>query len=268
MNSDAEAGPSQTSPEEQEGRSLGRSRPQTRAAEPRPRRKDEGAFGPLRYDDRADDEWDQDDDAGGAIAGGTGADITNSRSGGPPPTNCEVAVRRGELQLLKGAGASVIYEMAVRCFLGTGRPAVLVDGGCQADPYEVAAIAKRLDRERRGETGGGNGGGGEKGAHVRARRVDEDEVLRNIHVARAFTAHQLEALIVSRLEPMLNRVRPAFVGVLSLDALFHDYELDIYESRVMQVRCVRTLRRLAREHNLLAAATENGAGRRSGWRPW
>ena len=262
MNSDAEAGPSQTSPEEQEGRSLGRSRPQTRAAEPRPRRKDGGAFGPLRYDDgirENSSEWDDGIDRD---------DIKDIKSGGPPPTNCEVAVRRGELQLLKGAGASVIYEMAVRCFLGTGRPAVLVDGGCQADPYEVAAIAKRLDRERRGETGGGNGGGGEKGAHVRARRVDEDEVLRNIHVARAFTAHQLEALIVSRLEPMLNRVRPAFVGVLSLDALFHDYELDIYESRVMQVRCVRTLRRLAREHNLLAAATENGAGRRSGWRPW
>jgi len=36
----------------------------------------------------------------------------------------------------------------------------------------------------------------------------------------------------------------------------------------MQVRCVRTLRRLAREHNLMAAATESGAGRRGAMRQW
>jgi len=225
MNSEAEAGPSLR------------------------RKKDAGAFGPLRYDEGVrenDAEWDD------------GIDRDDIKGAGPPSPNCDVAVRRGELAILKGAGASVIYEMAVRCFLEMGRPAVLVDGGCQADPYEVAAIAKRLDRERReGMTGSD-----------RARRVNEDDVLRNIHVARAFTAHQLEALIVSRLEPMLNRVRPAFVGVLSLDALFRDDELDIYESRVMQVRCVRTLRRLAREHNVLAAATGNGAGRRGAMRQW
>ena len=170
--------------------------------------------------------------------------------------------------------------MAVRCFLELGRPAVLVDGGCQADHYEVAAIAKRLDRERREEAGGGNGcgggngggngngGGGGKGAPVRARRVDEDEVLRNIHVARAFTAHQLEALIVSRLEPLLERVRPAFVGVMSIDVLFFDEELDRYEARIMQVRCTRTLRRLAREHDVMAAATESGTVRTGRARWW
>ncbi len=252
MNSGGEVKPSQTSLDEQEGRSLGPSRPRERAAESPARRKDEGAFGPLRYDN-----GERGEEAGGEALSGR----NDSRSGGPPSPNHEVAVRRGELAVLKGAGASVIYEMAVRSFLELGRPAVLVDGGCQADPYEVAAIAKRLDRERRGETVGGNGGGGEKGAHIRARRVDEDEVLRNIHVARAFTAHQLEALVVSRLEPILERVRPAFVGVMSIDVLFFDEELDRYEARIMQVRCVRTLRRLARDHNVMAAATESGAGR-------
>ena len=87
-------------------------------------------------------------------------------------------------------------------------------------------------------------------------------------MARAFTAHQLETLIVSRLEPILNRVRPAFVGVMSIDVLFLDEELDRYEARIMQVRCVRTLRRLAREHNVMAAATESGAQRRGAMRWW
>jgi len=247
-------------------------------AGPSTERADEGPFGPLHYD-------------------GSGKEKGSDWKAG----SAKIQIRRGELAVLKGAGASVIYEMAVRCFLELGRPAVLVDGGCQADPYEVAAIAKRLDRERREDAGGwsggsggggGNGGGGGsggggrngggwgsgddggnggsvgKGTSARARRVDEDEVLRNIHVARAFTAHQLEALIVSRLEPILERVRPAFVGVMSIDVLFFDEELDRYEARVMQARCVRTLRRLAREHNLMAAATESGAGARGGWRRW
>jgi hypothetical protein len=231
MNSEAEAGPST------------------------PRKKDDGAFGPLRYDDgdrENGEEWDD------------GTDRDEIKSAGPPSPNCDVAVRRGELAILKGAGASVVYEMAVRCFLDLGRPAVLVDGGCQADPYEVAAIAKRIGREM---TDGGDGNGGTTGKASRRRRVDEDEVLRNIHVARAFTAHQLEALIVSRLPPMLGRIRPAFVGVMSIDVLFLDEELDRYEARIMQVRCVRTLRRLAREHNLMAAATESGA-RRAGRTRW
>ena len=214
-------------------------------------RRDDGPFGPLQYDE-------------------------SGREGGKDGKAgfSDVQVRRGELAVLKGAGASVIYEMAVRCFLDLGRPAVLVDGGCQADPYEVAAIAKRLDRERREGTRGGNGGGngnggcGEKGASARARRVDEDEVLRNIHVARAFTAHQLEALIVSRLPPMLDRIRPAFVGVMSIDVLFFDEELDRYEARIMQVRCVRMLRRLARDHNVMVAATESGGQRRGAMRWW
>jgi hypothetical protein len=55
---------------------------------------------------------------------------------------------------------------------------------------------------------------------------------------------------------------------MSIDVLFFDEELDRYEARIMQVRCTRTLRRLAREHNLLAAATESGAAHAGRARWW
>ena len=87
-------------------------------------------------------------------------------------------------------------------------------------------------------------------------------------MARAFTAHQMEALIVERLGPMVERVRPAFVGVLSLDALFRDEQLDRYEARIMQARCTRTLRRLARDAGIMVAATEGGTGRWGAMRWW
>lgn len=97
-------------------------------------------------------------------------------------------------------------------------------------------------------------------------RAAVEEVLRNIYVARAFTAHQLESLIVERLGPMAERIGPAFVGVLGLDALFLDGELAPYEARVMRARCLRSLRWLARERGLMAGATEGfRAGRFEGW---
>ena len=240
MNSEAEAGPSLR------------------------RKKDAGAFGPLRYDEGVrenDAEWDD------------GIDRDDIKGAGPPSPNCDVAVRRGELAILKGAGASVIYEMAVRCFLEMGRPAVLVDGGCQADPYEVAAIAKRMNREL---ADGRRNDGRDSARSSRLptaichpncqlptadSREVVDAVLRNIYVARAFTAHQMEALIVERLGPMVERVRPVFVGVMSLDALFRDDELDRYEAKIMQARCTKTLRRMAKDSNLMVAATEGGDGR-------
>ena len=234
-------------------------------AEPSPpHKKEEGPFGPLQYDERARDIGDD---------GKTGPDLNDIRSGGPPPSASEVAVRRGELAVLKGAGASVIYEMAVRCFLEMGRPAVLVDGGCQADPYEVAAIAKRMNREL---ADGRRNDGRDSARSSRLptaichpncqlptadSREVVDAVLRNIYVARAFTAHQMEALIVERLGPMVERVRPVFVGVMSLDALFRDDELDRYEAKIMQARCTKTLRRMAKDSNLMVAATEGGDGR-------
>ncbi|MGQ9583136.1 MAG: hypothetical protein ACUVV6_06440, partial [Thermoplasmatota archaeon] len=72
------------------------------------------------------------------------------------------AIRRGELTVLEGAGPEIVYETAVRCFLELGRPSVLVDGACVADPYEVAEIAGRVGAELAAvgeEWGGGEAAG-------------------------------------------------------------------------------------------------------------
>ncbi|MEM2870322.1 MAG: hypothetical protein QW379_07900 [Thermoplasmata archaeon] len=308
--------------------------------------------------------------AAGERGGGAGSAAPSAGTGAPFR---EFRVRRGELAILRGAGPELIYEMAVRCFLGLGRPSIIVDGSCAADPYEVAELARglagRLGREESGESfpGGAGGGGGWRGGggdgageegrakmggaeragvveretgagggralgageggrggggggaledggdathggaggafggrdgewcggDRRAREGEDgerggegrggegaggygilagrsrevvEEVLRSIYVARAFTAHQLESLIVERLGPMAERIGPAFVGVLGLDALFLDGELDPYEARAMRARCLRSLRWLARDRGLMAAATEGfRAGRFEGW---
>ncbi|MGQ9582633.1 MAG: hypothetical protein ACUVV6_03855, partial [Thermoplasmatota archaeon] len=109
-------------------------------------------------------------------------------------------------------------------------------------------------------------GRGGLGLLARRRRADVEEVLRNIHVARAFTAHQLEALIVERLGPIVDRVGPAFVGVLGLELLFMDGGLDRYEARIMRARCLRALRWLARDRGLMVAATDDAGAERWGRR--
>lgn len=150
---------------------------------------------------------------------------------------------RGKVLVLKGAPPSVVYTMAVRCVLDTDRTVILVDGGCQVDPYRVAGVAKALGCARK----------------------DIDGLLRKILVSRAFTAHQLESLVSERLEPQVRRSRAAFAGVLDLDALFLDEQLDSYEGRIMKARCLRRLRAIALDCNIGVAVTEGSDRKHSRW---
>jgi len=173
-----------------------------------------------------------------AAADGGRDELKNGAAGAEP-----VIPESGKVLVLKGAPASAVYAMAVRSVLDTGRPAILVDGGCQVDPYRVAEVAKALGCTRKNIEG----------------------LLRKILVARAFTAHQLEALVVERLEPETRRSRAAFAGVLDIDALFMDEQLDGYEARIMKARCLRRLRAMAKDCRIPVVVTEGSDRKHSRW---
>lgn len=110
---------------------------------------------------------------------------------------------------------------------------IFIDGGNSIDPYGIANLCRRRGVARR-------------------------YTLSQINVARAFTAYQLVSLINDRLEDMVRRSRASTLVVSCFVDLFFDKDMAWAESFQLIKRCVNTLMRLTREHNLVTVLTNYG----------
>lgn len=109
--------------------------------------------------------------------------------------------------------------MAVRWLLA-GERLCWVDGANTFDPYAVARLARRAGRNPR-------------------------ELLERVFVSRAFTCHQLHALVVSRLPRAVSELPADGVVAVGLAATFHDDEVPAPEAAALFGEVVRGLERLA-----------------------
>jgi hypothetical protein len=142
----------------------------------------------------------------------------------PPP---------GKLAGILGPGACRLALRALARPLLSGEAVVAVDGGNRFDPYEVA-------RAERAQGGSGR------------------EALSRLLVSRAFTCHQLEALLAHRLPGALVRSRARIALVLGLPEAFADEDVPYAEAcRVFQ-GCLSALRRLSREGTRVVVTGEGG----------
>ncbi len=88
----------------------------------------------------------------------------------------------------------VLFRLCAASVIGLDKDAIFVDGGNSFNPYALSRIAKSF------------------GAHPR-------KVLSRIHVARAFTEYQMEALI-NGLQDALVQWKPAVAAISYLPSLF------------------------------------------------
>ncbi|HEX9191880.1 MAG TPA: hypothetical protein VF847_07275 [Candidatus Deferrimicrobiaceae bacterium] len=145
----------------------------------------------------------------------------------PPP---------GKVAGILGPGACRLALRALARPLLSGEAVVAVDGGNRFDPYEVARAERAL---------GGSG----------------REALSRLLVSRAFTCHQLEALLARRLPGALARSGARVVLVLGLPETFADEDVPYAEAcRVFQ-GCLAALRRLSREGTRVVVAGERQSPR-------
>jgi hypothetical protein len=113
------------------------------------------------------------------------------RSVPPLPSQARSAILWGD--------GSVAY-MAVRTAavaVGRGIPVAIIDGAMAFQVTPIAALAQ-------------------------ARRVPPEHFLRHIHIARAFTCHQLATLLCERLDPLLAMHHVGLVIVLGPCTTFFD----------------------------------------------
>ncbi len=94
-----------------------------------------------------------------------------------------------------------------------------VDGVNAFDPYAVARLAKRAGRSPK-------------------------ELLERVYVSRAFTCHQLHALVVGRLPQAVKELPADGVVAVGLGATFHDHEVPAPEATALFGEVVQGLERL------------------------
>jgi hypothetical protein len=126
----------------------------------------------------------------------------------------------GKLAGFFGTGAHRLALRALARPLVAGEPVVAVDGGNRFDPYEIGRAEKAL---------GGSG---------RA-------ALSRILVSRAFTCHQMEALLSRRLEAALDRSGAGIAVVFGLPETFADADVPYVEACRVFRNCLSSLRRFA-----------------------
>jgi hypothetical protein len=151
----------------------------------------------------------------------------------PPP---------GKVAGILGPGACRLALRALARPLLSGEPVVAVDGGNRFDPYEVARAERAL---------GGSG----------------RDALSRLLVSRAFTCHQLEALLARRLPAALSRSRARVALVLALPETFADEDVPYAEACRVFRSCLSALRRLSRDGTrvVVTGERESPAPRRSGF---
>jgi hypothetical protein len=92
----------------------------------------------------------------------------------------------------------VLFRLCVSSVISSGRDAMFVDGGNSFNPYALSKMAKSLGEEPR-------------------------KVLSRIHVARAFTEYQMDALIHG-LQDAVEQWNPAVLAISYLPSLFSGYD--------------------------------------------
>ena len=131
---------------------------------------------------------------------------------------------------------------AAHVLLG-GVPMTLVDGTNRFDVYYLAEFARRFASRQ-----------------LRARdqqRLEPEDLLRNIYIARAFTCYQMEATITERLSAFVRKKGSPVVIIFGLLDTFYDEQAPLFEVKASLRRIITALRHLKQEHISVLLASKD-----------
>ena len=127
----------------------------------------------------------------------------------------------------------LVHLLCIDQVVNDEREVVWVDGGNSINPYSLAGICKRS-------------------------RVNVQEALESINISRAFTAYQMVTLIDEMLEPEVERTQAGMLVISCFPDLFQDKDMWWSESFQLMKRCIASIQRVTREHDLIAVVTNFG----------
>ncbi|MFN0156625.1 MAG: hypothetical protein ACKVRP_00970 [Bacteroidota bacterium] len=147
----------------------------------------------------------------------------------------------GKLFCLHGdAGVFRLSMYVVSHALLRGATIALVDGTNRFDVYYIAEFARRITSRR-----------------LRKRPVTPEQLLKNIHVSRAFTCYQMEATITERLPEFLKRKHATVAIIFGLLDTFYDEQAPLFEVKASVQRIIVALQRLKQDNISVLLASKD-----------
>jgi hypothetical protein len=142
-------------------------------------------------------------------------------------------LKAGEITYISG-DSSLISEIPNQLCVNTYRTfnssTIYIDGGICADPYRIAKYARIME-------------------------IDQDEVLNNVHISRAFTVYQLSTFINHSLEKEIEKHDPRTLIIGKFPSLFLDHDVPSQESQNILENTIIKIHELTTEYNLITVLT-------------
>jgi hypothetical protein len=141
----------------------------------------------------------------------------------------------GKITLVDSGSDFVFHLTTLLCVRAVmeGHEVVFLDGGNSVDPHGMVALGKRAGLAR-------------------------DEILPMVHVARAFTCHQMTTLILDMLDKKIRETRAGLAVLACLPEMFLDEDVERGEAHQLFQRSMRAARRTVAERGVVGLVTNAG----------
>ena len=141
----------------------------------------------------------------------------------------------GKVTLIDSGSDFVFHLTTLLCVRAVmeSHDVVFLDGGNSVDPHGMVAIGKRIGLTR-------------------------DEILPRVHVARAFTCHQMTTLILDMLDKKLEETGAGLAILACLPTMYLDEDVERIEAHQLFQRSMRAVRRLVGEREVVGLVTNAG----------
>ena len=141
----------------------------------------------------------------------------------------------GKVTLIDSGSDFVFHLTTLLCVRAVmeGGSVVFVDGGNSVDPHGMVALGKRAGLAR-------------------------DEILPRVHVARAFTCHQMTALVLDMLDKKLEETDAELAVLACLPEMYLDEDVPVGEAHQLFQRSARAIRQTVADRAVVGLVTNAG----------
>jgi hypothetical protein len=144
----------------------------------------------------------------------------------------------GRITLIDSGSDFLFHLTTLLCVRAAmeGEDVVFLDGGNSVDPHGMVALGRRAGLIR-------------------------EEILPRVHVARAFTCHQMTTLILDMMDEKLAETDAGLLVLACLPSMYLDEDVPVGEAHQLFQRSVRAIRRTVADREVVALVTNAGMGK-------